>query len=357
MSRLLFPEMTILFTMKLLLIIFHLCLFSWIMPIFGQKLVKCGTAAYNIELQKSHPELRKTRMEMESFSKKFTETATDNALNDTIIIPVVVHILAPAIGAPENIRKEQVYSQIISLNEDFSRIITEYGQEFPPFWKDAYSGDTRIRFCLAQYDPNGKPTSGITRTMTAVTAFDRFTNEIKFDEMGGKDIWPPDEYLNVWVGNLEDVLGYAQYPGGPVLTDGVAIDYTAFGTVGTATAPFALGRTLVHEVGHWLNLYHVWGPEVPPYTAADPTCQMDDEVQDTPLQEVPNFGCGAYTFSCDGSRDMLENFMNYSYDACNNFFSRGQVRRMRAVLAEGGYRYKLTFSEKGCRDISWREDE
>ena len=71
-----------------------------------------------------------------------------------------------------------------------------------------------------------------------------------------------DQYLNTWVGPLTGgLLGYAQFPGGPAATDGVVIRHSAFGTVGTAAPPFHLGRTATHEIGHWLNLNHIWGDD------------------------------------------------------------------------------------------------
>ena len=130
-------------------------------------------------------------------------------------------------------------------------------------------------------DPNGNATSGITRTSTTVNGFG--TNDaVKFDAQGGKDAWPAGEYLNFWVCNIGGgILGYAQFPGGSLATDGVVNGYQYTGTIGTATAPFDLGRTATHEVGHWLNLRHIWG---------DGGCGIDDFVADTPESDAPNYG-------------------------------------------------------------------
>lgn len=337
--------------------------FYFLSPTFAQvNFHKCGTTSYNKHIAKNFPSNNKGKKRGQS--SNWVEVYDESPVDSIITIPVVVHILTPNISAPENITKWQVYSQIIALNEDFSRDIgpEDYGLEFPPFWADVYSGDTRIRFCLARLDPNGKPTIGITRTMTEVEAFDPYMDDIKFDQMGGKDAWPRREYLNIWVGRLSDdagFAGYALYPGGPAERDGIVVDYRYFGTVGTVSPPQNRGRTAVHEVGHWLNLMHTWGPEDAFDDGVQMECNLDDEVDDTPPQEAPNFACGAaaYTFSCDGSRDMLSNFMNYSPDPCNNFFTKGQARRMRANFLPGEYRYMLQFSTKGCREVQMKTQE
>ena len=133
---------------------------------------------------------------------------------------------------------------------------------------------------------------------------------------------------------MDGFLGYAQFPGGPANTNGVVSDYRYFGTTGTATAPFALGRTATHEVGHYLNLYHIW---------CDGGCGVDDLVGDTPTSDAPNYGCPNGHTSC-GTTDMIENYMDYSDDSCMNLYTEGQKNRMHALFGAGGSRVALLSS-------------
>ena len=152
----------------------------------------------------------------------------------------------------QNISDAQIQSQLTVLNEDFRRLNSDANNNWPQ------AADVEVEFCLATLDPNGNATNGITRTSTNVSTFTD-DDKVKFTNQGGHDAWPAGSYLNFWVCKLNGFLGYAQFPGGPASTDGVVCDYQYVGTTGTATSPFDLGRTGTHEVGHWLNLYHIWG--------------------------------------------------------------------------------------------------
>ncbi len=223
----------------------------------------------------------------------------------------------------------QILSQIQVLNEDFRRTNSDANS----IWSQA--ADSEIEFCMASSDPNGNPTNGITRTSTSTSAFGT-NDQMKFNSSGGKDAWPASSYLNIWVCDISGgILGYAQFPGGSASTDGVVIDYQYFGTIGTASAPFDLGRTATHEVGHWLNLRHIWG---------DGACGVDDFVSDTPTSDAPNYGCAIGHVSCS-STDMVQNYMDYSDDACMNLMTVGQKNRMRALFESGGYRASLLASQ------------
>lgn len=251
-------------------------------------------------------------------------------ISGVITIPVVVHVVYNT--AAENISDAQIYSQITVLNEDFRRMNADADSTWPQ------AADTEVEFCLALKDPNGNATNGITRTATMITSFSS-NDDVKFDSAGGKDAWTAAGYLNIWVCDISGTtLGYAQFPGaGPASTDGVVIDYKYFGTTGTATSPFDLGRTTTHEVGHWLNLMHIWG---------DGPCGVDDLVADTPDAEDANRGCDTGHVSC-GSVNMVQNYMDYSDDACMNLFTQGQRERMRALFDAGGYRESILISP-GC---------
>jgi len=232
-----------------------------------------------------------------------------------ITIPVIVHILYN--NAPENISDAQIASQIKVLNDDFNASNNDIG--LVPSLFVGVVGDVNIEFTLAQ----------VIRKSTSRTSFG--TNDaIKFNSQGGSDVVTPETHLNMWVGDIGGgILGYAQFPGGSASTDGVVVGTDYFGTTGTATAPFDGGRTTTHEVGHWLNLRHIWG---------DGKCRRDDFVSDTPSSDDPNFGCPGFpTINCR-TTDMTMNYMDYTNDDCMYMFSNGQKERMRALFGAGGVR-------------------
>ena len=287
---------------------------------------QCGSMEYLEQQIQQNPERSKDLNKIENHLRQFEGQALER---DVVTIPVVFHVVYRT--ATENISDEQIQTQLDVLNEDFRRLNSDATND----WSQA--ADAEIEFCLATVDPNGNATTGITRTSTNVNGFG--TNDaVKFDAQGGKDAWPRDDYLNFWVCNIGGgILGYAQFPGGPAATDGVVNGYQYTGTTGTATAPFNLGRTATHEVGHWLNLRHIWG---------DGGCGVDDFVSDTPESDAPNYGCASGHTSC-GSADMVENYMDYSDDGCMNLFTEGQKTRMQALFGAGGSRVSL-LSSNGC---------
>jgi hypothetical protein len=276
------------------------------------------------------PAIIQRMQEIERHTQDYINSGQAATDRNVITIPVVVHVLYN--NNTENISDAQILSQMQVLNDDFRRQNPDANNK----WSQA--ADTEIEFCLASVDPNGNATSGITRTFTNTSSFS--TNDaMKFSSQGGKDAWPTDQYLNMWVCDLGGgILGYAQFPGsGSAATDGVVMGYKYFGTVGAAQAPFDGGRTTTHEVGHWLNLRHIWG---------DGNCSQDDFINDTPTSDAPNYGCAQGHVSCS-SADMVENYMDYSDDACMNLFTAGQKARMRALFSNGGFRASL-LSSNGC---------
>ena len=246
-----------------------------------------------------------------------------------IRIPIVVHVVWNT--AAQNVSDAQINSQIVVLNADYRRLNADSG--LVPAAFAGVAADPRIEFQLAVRDPSCAATTGITRTNTATTGFTFGTrNNVKSAATGGANPWPSDRYLNLWVANFTDgLLGVATFPGEPAATDGVIINYTAFGNTGTAAAPYNLGRTATHEIGHWLNLLHIWGDD---QSLAD-TCSGSDEVADTPNQAVQRFGCPGFpAVSCGNgpNGDMFMNYMDYTDDACMFMFTAGQVARMDATL-------------------------
>jgi hypothetical protein len=249
-----------------------------------------------------------------------------------VTVPVVVHVVAAT--DEQDVSDEQVVSQLAVLSADFRARNADVG-DTPEPWRDLV-GDAGLTFELATMGPTGEPTTGITRRRTATAEF-ASDDAVKSAATGGTDAWPADRYLNLWVCPLAGgLLGYAQFPGGPAATDGVVVDFRAFGTTGTAAAPFDGGRTATHEVGHWLNLRHVWGDD-------GSGCAGTDLVDDTPNQAGPSTGVPTFpSVSCDNGPhgDMFVNFMDYTDDRAMVMFSAGQVERMRACLA--GPRASLT---------------
>jgi hypothetical protein len=194
----------------------------------------------------------------------------------------------------------------------------------------------QIEFYLATADPLGRATSGIVRKQTARNGW-MADDKMKRSSTGGDDAWDSKSYLNIWIVNLIGGSGYSSVPGSAAETDGIVINFGAFGTINTA-APFNMGRTAVHEVGHWLGLKHIWG---------DASCG-DDGVEDTPTQSFFTTGCpSGFRSSCNNGTagDMYMNYMDYTNDNCMNLFTEGQRNRMRSLFAAGGPRASLLQSK------------
>jgi hypothetical protein len=293
---------------------------------------ECSTME-NLEYRKQlDPDLEKRMNQIEVFTQsKIQEMEGKSIQGEIISIPVVVHVLYR--NSTENISVAQIQSQIDVLNEDFRRT----NPDADNVW--AQAADSKIQFCMASVDPNGNTTTGITRKSTTRQDWGT-TDDMKRASQGGVDPWDTSQYLNMWVvprmtSGGRTILGYAQFPGGSAATDGVVMAYNYFGRVGNVSAPFDGGRTTTHEVGHFLNLRHIWG---------DANCG-NDFVSDTPTHQTSNGGCPIGQVSC-GSTDMVQNYMDYTNDSCMNLFTQGQADRMRATLLNGGPRAALANSNK-----------
>ena len=313
-------------------IVLLLCLFT-ISNFFAQERNCSAMENLSYRMQKD-PELKQRMENIEAFTQQRIQQYQTNRIDGSVItIPVVVHVIYN--NANENISDAQIQSQLDVLNEDFRRTNSDANNT----WSQA--ADTEIEFCLATVDPNGNATSGITRKSSNKTSWG--TNDaMKKSSQGGVDPWDTSQYLNMWVCNIgSGLLGYAQFPGGSAATDGVVMGPNYFGSSDKGSgfylsAPFDKGRTTTHEVGHYLNLRHIWG---------DGACGTDDFVSDTPESDAANYGCSTGHSSC-GTTDMVQNYMDYSDDSCMNLFTQGQKNRMRSILEPGGFRYNLALSDK-----------
>jgi hypothetical protein len=273
----------------------------------------CGAMAAHMLLLEQHPSFRAKQFALEAATSKKRTKAVKVSDMPIARIKVIVHVVYR--DDVQNISQAQIRSQISALNKDF-RGTNPDKSKVPAAFKGLFT-DSRIQFEL--YD--------VTRTKTTKAAFD-INDGVKKKATGGVASIEPKKYLNLWVCALGGgLLGYAQFPGGPISTDGVVINDQAFGTQGTAKAPFNKGRTATHEVGHFLNLRHIWGDT--------PDCSGSDMVADTPNSAGPNYGRPKYpVVTCNNgpNGDMFMNYMDYVDDAAMFMFTMQQAIRMRAAL-------------------------
>ena len=304
--------------------------------------IRCASVEYEQYLKALYPE-RATNAEFESWLAPKVEAVKAQRSNGVSIIttlPVVFHILTDEVGN-ENLSEAVIQAQIDQLNLDFGN---GAGSSY------TVATDTEVRFCLAQQNE------------TEVTMFEPGINRITDYDDGPFSMsdfentikpatqWDPTRYLNIWLANLESpLLGYAQFPVSsglsglnfppePANTDGVVILSSSVGSVASPNplgGSYGLGRTLTHELGHWFGLRHIWGDSG--------NCSNDDFCADTPDATTSNGGCPTVD-SCpsDGlGADMVENYMDYTNDACMDTFTADQKTRIQAVLANSPRRMEL----------------
>ncbi len=310
---------------------------------------KCGSIENLNRLKQLDPDMESRMAQLEVFTNAYSvarnQEIGSNTVNAPITIPVVFHIVYNS--PSQNISDAQCQAQINQLNLDFAKMNTDASNV--PFVWQGIAANTNIQFCLAKRDPNGAATTGIERRSTTITSFFADDN-VKQYNAGGMNPWPSSSYLNIWVANLGGgLLGYAQYPGGPSASDGVVLLYSTVGSMQLhgSMANYNLGRTATHEVGHWLNLVHIWGD--------DSGCAGSDNVGDTPNQGTESYGCPTFphTDGCSSVSPgvMFMNYMDYVDDACMNMFTSGQSTRMNALFSVGGPRASL-LSSNGCQPPS-----
>ena len=322
--------------------------------LFSQNFPTCGYDLLVKAYQKTNPNYQKSIDYAFEVAKEWSESQSLVSDSDTLRrLPVVVHVLYQ--NESENISDEIIQSQIDVLNEDYRRLNADTTNTRAQF--DTLAGRSNFEFFLATTDPDGNPTSGITRTSTSVESFLNETiflnpnsdimNSMKSPTTNGVSAWPSDKYINIWICDISingeiQIFGYATPPNNlpnwllaPPTSpenDGIVIHYETFGRDAVVNVGFQtafLGRVVTHEMGHFLGLRHIWG---------DGPCSDDDGIDDTPFSDLNGLNmCFHNKNSCVDSpfdyHDMIENYMDYSSPSCQNIFTKGQMGLMLGVLA------------------------
>jgi hypothetical protein len=329
-------------------------------------IIRCATVEYEQFLQEKNPKrLKDAQFEawLSPLVAKHKAQRTSSKTVATVIkIPVVVHVIynGEAIGSAPNITNAQVESQITVLNQDFRKMTGT-----PGFNSNPVGADIEIEFVLAKVDPNGNPTNGIDRVNMGQPSYAGRGTEIDLI-VKPATIWDPTQYLNMWTFNIsDDILGYAQFPdssgllgisasNGESNTDGVISSYAVFGSSDISgafllAAPYDKGRTMSHEVGHFLGLRHIWGDGTGDEATNKPDCVATDYCADTPQAGWENYDCDNVYDTCpiEAGNDMVENYMDYTNDGCMNIFTLDQKDRIVTVMTNSPRRNSLKISTKG----------
>ena len=314
-------------------------------------------------MKQQDPGLEARMVALEAQTQEYIKNNPPSAQSVVITIPIVFHIVWNTTA--ENVSDDCIHAQLAVLNADFRKLNSDWTKVTQTGWA-ALVADCEINFCLATVDPTGVATTGITRTQTTVTSFSN--DAVKYTApagSGGHDVWDRNKYLNIWVCDLSGfTLGYAQFPGGAATTDGVVIDYQYMvGSAGCGTAPYNLGRTATHEIGHFLDLYHIWGDDsnLDGTCNASDACTGSDQVTDTPNQCDCNYTTWATgtvkTDICSPSSPgyMWMNYMDYTNDAGLYMFTAGQKARIVAAM-DGSTRVGLkTSAVTNCAPVGINE--
>ncbi len=323
-----------------------------------QEKVKCGTMEYLEKQKKADPSLEARMWQQEEklqevvarfknpkpFTLEKGKPTPPPPSIQSITIPVVFHILENANISQRYISDQDVFDQIAITNRDYRGDNPNSMGSFPASLK----ANTQIQFCLAQRAPDGTPINGIHRVPTNVVDFP-VDNSVKYTSSGGCDAWDPTRYFNIWVCDLQLYAGYAQFPtAGLNIAFGVVVDMDCFGYIDPVYIYRGGGACTTHEIGHCLNLRHIWGDD-------DGACNGTDYCDDTPNQAnstlIGNLmdGSGEITDACSSSSPGInyQNFMDYTPDRAQANFTPDQMLRMQACFAPGGPLEQLLSSDAG----------
>lgn len=344
-----FPRIQCLSKNSVLYLLTLLCSFS--LRLHAQE--RCATVEYQHHLQ----QIKKLPVQEQEFEKWLRQKISGrkkagNRIQSTYSIPVVVHVIhnGEPIGTGVNISLEQIQSQIDVLNKDFNRLNSDAANTPAEF--AGVAGSLSIEFVLARQTPTGCQTNGVVRLDGKALTGRSSWNYGLDAELKALSIWPTEDYLNIWICNLTDYLGYAQFPvsdlpgleeyqDGLASTDGAVFSHKVFGSVDYGNfnldSQYNKGRTATHELGHFFGLRHIWGDAY--------NCTGTDYVDDTPTQRAETYNCPSHPLAedkrCNSVPPMFQNYLDYTDDACMNLFTIQQVDRMISVLENSPRRTSL----------------
>lgn len=303
-----------------------------VLSLQAQQPFNCSSHLYFEEQMKNDPEFRKNQEQLEAETQAFINSGgAQRSAAATYIIPMVFHVIHT--GGSGNISDAQIADQINILNKEFPRLQADTALTPGPF--KSLAAPFSVEFRLATIDPDGNCTNGINRIFSTLSNCSYYNNDVK-----KLSYWPSNKYLNIWIVQSMnysssqpcDGGGYASFPGGNPLFDGINIRGDLISNIGTSATNTSWGnfkgRYLIHELGHWFNLRHIWG---------DANCG-NDLVADTPPHVNSNSGCPSFPHnpnnSCGGgpNGEMFTNYMDYTNGNCLNMFTAGQVARMTAAI-------------------------
>ncbi|MEL7120576.1 MAG: M43 family zinc metalloprotease, partial [Bacteroidota bacterium] len=316
-----------------------LLLMSWHTDAQERAYREYGTQLQYERMLEEDPNFRQTRQDIEAFVQQYIQSASPANHN----VPVVFHVLY---NNTENRLSEVILEEQLDImnyffgsrggNEPILKTRGIKGEDFR-------TKNMQINFCVATQDPTGNDALGIIYKETEKKEW-FVSDSMKYNEFGGSDAWDTERYLNIWICPLKWYSGFAQMPGGSKETDGIVIDPSFFGLGEHTAFPYVEGKTMLHLLGNYFNLYPLWGFE---------PCQ-GDQVEDTPTSNAPNFICPGelerHNSTCyeKPTAEMTMNFMDNTDDPCLSMFTNGQQLRVQASMAEGGPRAKLSTEMQMC---------